>query len=352
MRRGERKGGDGAHGVACEGIPIMAQSGIPISRPYARNHVRQRRPRPRLARPADPVPRATAARRHRSARPGRATSRCAMACGWRIDVYLPEGAGHGRAPTDRRGVHPLLPPLQVHGARAPSHRRTSPSIATSSCRAATRWSWWTCAAAARASARATASARRANATTIARSPTGSSAQPWSSGAIGSTGISYLGAAACFLASTGHPAVKAIAPLFAVHDTYADHLFPGGIKCTTVTENYDELVRALDLDQRDQLAPYPYFNDPRYAGPQPVDDDTDGTRRARAVDAHRDSFRLRDLAPEIAFREEATSHDPAPSQRRLQPVLVPGAGPGPGRTSTRSRAGTTAAASSTARSRAS
>ncbi|MGE5615567.1 MAG: CocE/NonD family hydrolase, partial [Bacillota bacterium] len=40
------------------------------------------------------------------------------------------------------------------------------------------------------------------------------AQPWSNGVIGSTGISYLGAAACFLASTGHPAVKAIAPLFA------------------------------------------------------------------------------------------------------------------------------------------
>ncbi len=38
------------------------------------------------------------------------------------------------------------------------------------------------------------------------------AQPWSNGAIGATGISYLGAASDFLASTGHPAVKAIAPL--------------------------------------------------------------------------------------------------------------------------------------------
>lgn len=36
------------------------------------------------------------------------------------------------------------------------------------------------------------------------------AQPWSDGAIGSTGISSLGAAACFPASTGHPAVKAVA----------------------------------------------------------------------------------------------------------------------------------------------
>src|ERR1043166_9698665 len=32
-------------------------------------------------------------------------------------------------------------------------------------------------------------------------------EPWSDGRIGATGISYLGAAANFLASTGHPAVK-------------------------------------------------------------------------------------------------------------------------------------------------
>jgi len=135
------------------------------------------------------------------------------------------------------------------------------------------------------------------------------AQPWSDGVIGSTGISYLGAAACFLASTGHPAVKAVAPLFAVHDTYSDHVFPGGIMCTTITENYDDLVRALDLDQRDRLAPYPYFSDPRFAGPQPVDEDTDGSLLAAAIEEHRDGFRLRDLAPELAYREEAASHDP-------------------------------------------
>src|SRR3954462_8432048 len=114
------------------------------------------------------------------------------------------------------------------------------------------------------------------------------AQPWCNGSIGSTGISYLGAAACFLASTGHPAVKAVAPLCAVHDTYSDHVFPGGIKCTTVTENYDALVQALDLDLREKLAPYPYFNDARYAGPAPVDEDPDGTQLAAAIAEHHDS----------------------------------------------------------------
>ena len=135
------------------------------------------------------------------------------------------------------------------------------------------------------------------------------AQPWSDGTIGSTGISYLGAAACFLASTGHPAVKAIAPLFAVHDTYADHVFPGGIMCTTITATYDDLVRALDLDQRDRLKRYPYFNDPRFAGPQPVDDDLEGGLVSAAIEEHRDNFRMRDFAPELAYREEPTPHDP-------------------------------------------
>ncbi len=135
------------------------------------------------------------------------------------------------------------------------------------------------------------------------------AQPWSNAIIGSTGISYLGAAACFLAGTGHPAVKAIAPLFAVHDTYSDHVFPGGIMCTTVTSNYDDLVQALDQDLRDQLAPYPYFNDARFAGPQPVDEDTDGNLVRAAVEEHKDSFRLRDMALEFMYREEATPHDP-------------------------------------------
>jgi putative CocE/NonD family hydrolase len=153
------------------------------------------------------------------------------------------------------------------------------------------------------------------------------AQPWSDGVLGSTGISYLGAAACFLASTGHPAVKAVAPLFAVHDTYSDHVFPGGIMCTTITANYDDLVRALDLDQRERLAPYPYFNDQRFAGPQPVDEDVDGSLLQAAIEEHHGSFRLRDLAPELAFREEAAPHDPNLHSGACSPYWYLGQVPG-------------------------
>lgn len=104
------------------------------------------------------------------------------------------------------------------------------------------------------------------------------AQPWSDGSIGATGISYVGAACDFLASTGHPAVRAIAPLFAVWDTYADHYYPGGLLLNRLAENYDALMLALDHDRRDVLQQFAYFKDPHFRGPQPVDGDP-GDRHA-------------------------------------------------------------------------
>src|SRR5437588_109622 len=85
----------------------------------------------------------------------------------------------------------------------------------------------------------------------------------------------VSAASDFLASTGHPAVKAIAPLFAVWDTYTDNYFPGGIQLKSLTRIYDELMVGLDHDQRDILKNYVYFANPDFAGPQPVDEDRDG-----------------------------------------------------------------------------
>src|SRR5919206_236926 len=76
-----------------------------------------------------------------------------------------------------------------------------------------------------------------------------------------------GAAAMFLATTGHPAVRAVAPLFAVWNTYADHFFPGGVLLNGLAESYDRLMVPLDHDRRDLLANYAYFKDPNFAGPQ-------------------------------------------------------------------------------------
>ncbi|WP_417264564.1 CocE/NonD family hydrolase [Celeribacter sp.] len=108
------------------------------------------------------------------------------------------------------------------------------------------------------------------------------AQDWSNGELGATGISYLGAASDFLASTGHPAVKAIAPLFSVWDTYSDNYFHAGMQCTSLTQLYDNLMKGLDLDQRVYLKDYKYYASPDYLGPQPVDEDEEGMLVAEAV----------------------------------------------------------------------
>lgn len=70
-------------------------------------------------------------------------------------------------------------------------------------------------------------------------------QPWSSGLVGALGISYDGTAADMLATTGHPAVRAVAPLFASYDVYADVAFPGGIQLAWFTRTWSDFNRALD-----------------------------------------------------------------------------------------------------------
>jgi putative CocE/NonD family hydrolase len=135
-------------------------------------------------------------------------------------------------------------------------------------------------------------------------------QPWSDGVIGSTGISYLGAAALFLASTGHPGVKAVAPLFAVWNTYVDHFYPGGVLLNRLAANYDALMIALDHDRRDLLANYAYFRDPSFAGPQPVDEDSGGSLLREAVREHLGNFHMPDFITEFRFTDDRLPYDPS------------------------------------------
>lgn len=134
------------------------------------------------------------------------------------------------------------------------------------------------------------------------------AQPWSDGRIGATGISYLGAAADFLASTGHPAVKAIAPLFSVWDTYADHYYRGGILLNGLAETYDRLIGALDHDRRDLLRTFAYYADPSLSGPCPVDEDADGSLCRAAIAEHRGNFHMPDFITEFRFKEQPLPYD--------------------------------------------
>ncbi len=147
------------------------------------------------------------------------------------------------------------------------------------------------------------------------------AQPWSNGVIGATGISYVGAASDFLASTGHGAVKAIAPLSSVWDTYSDNYFPGGIQLKSLTKIYDELMIALDHDRRDILKQFSYFNNPDFEGPQPVDEDRDSVLLNQAVRQHLGNFRQTDFMAEFRFREEGLPYDPEFTSASFSPYAV-------------------------------
>jgi uncharacterized protein len=135
------------------------------------------------------------------------------------------------------------------------------------------------------------------------------AQPWSDGRIGATGISYVGAACDFLASSGNPAVRAIAPLSAVWDTYIDHYYPGGLLLNRLAQSYDALMVALDHDRRDLLGEFAYFRDPSLAGPAPVDDDTGGEARDAAVREHIANFRMPSFIAEFRYHDDALPYDP-------------------------------------------
>ena len=142
-------------------------------------------------------------------------------------------------------------------------------------------------------------------------------QTWSDGTVGATGVSYVGAAADFAASTGHPAIKAIAPLFSVWDTYGDHYYPGGLLLNRLAETYDELMVALDHDRRELLGRFAYYKDANLAGPAPVDEDN-GTLLQSAIRQHLGNFHMPDFIHEFAFKEEGLPYDPGFSSASFSP----------------------------------
>lgn len=145
-----------------------------------------------------------------------------------------------------------------------------------------------------------------------------SQQPWCDGNIGATGISYPGAASDFLASTNHPNVKAVAPLFAVWDTWSNHLYPGGVLLTCVTRNYGQLAEAMDLDRRDLIPDYAYFKDDDLAGPAPVDSDTNGEELAAALRDHEANFDMQDFAQQLRFRDAPLTDNPDYASDKISP----------------------------------
>jgi putative CocE/NonD family hydrolase len=163
-------------------------------------------------------------------------------------------------------------------------------------------------------------------------------QPWSNGRVGSTGVSYEGTTADFLASTGHPAVRAIAPRFALWDVYADVAFPGGLHAAHFTRAWEAANAALDANDpgamvagvflmqahgllapgRAQALDRPALRGAlrrffRWAlrGVAPVEADRDRALLRAAIASHGENFNVDDAARHLVFRDDVPPNAPIP-----------------------------------------
>lgn len=132
-------------------------------------------------------------------------------------------------------------------------------------------------------------------------------QPWSNGAVGAMGISYDGSCAEFLLVNKHPAVKAVAPRFALFDSYTDIAFPGGIHATWLTEHWGRMNDALDRNAPHEAAGW--WVKLFVTGVQPVQGDRDRSLRAGAVHAHRDNYDVHAQALALTYRDDIAPSDP-------------------------------------------
>ncbi|HYW53706.1 MAG TPA: CocE/NonD family hydrolase, partial [Dongiaceae bacterium] len=73
------------------------------------------------------------------------------------------------------------------------------------------------------------------------------AQPWSNGRVGAIGTSYEGTTAELLAATGHPAVRAVAPLYSDYDYY-DLFRPGGVFNEGLATGFARILAAMDAGE--------------------------------------------------------------------------------------------------------
>lgn len=114
-------------------------------------------------------------------------------------------------------------------------------------------------------------------------------QPWSNQRVGAYGVSYAGNTAEMLAINGHPAVRAIAPLFNDFDNFGQLIFPGGLLTVGFLELWGEHVHAEDMNDicRAEDASGADCDELRqtWLGVKPVDADRDGRLLAQAVSEH-------------------------------------------------------------------
>ncbi len=165
-------------------------------------------------------------------------------------------------------------------------------------------------------------------------------QPWSNGRVGSTGVSYDGTTADFLATTGHPAVKAIAPRFSLFDVYTDVAFPGGLHHSYFTAAWEKANGALDRNVPGEMVALIYMLQAHGAlppelahaidrplsnaalarvltfglgGVAPVDADSAERDLHAALATHCENYSVHEGAVHMTFRDDSPPNSPISGQ---------------------------------------
>lgn len=125
-------------------------------------------------------------------------------------------------------------------------------------------------------------------------------QPWSDGTVGSLGWSYTGTTSEFLLVNNHPAVKAVAPRFALFDAYTDIAFPGGIHSHWFTKTWATFNSMLDRNAIHEWGMLPALT---VKGTRPVDADKDGSMLGAAVAEHQANYDVHEQALGVTYRDD-------------------------------------------------
>lgn len=128
-------------------------------------------------------------------------------------------------------------------------------------------------------------------------------QAWSSGKVGTTGVSYLGTTAEMLLVNQHPAVKACIPVSNIFDLYGYIMFPGGVCQGPFIDVWGYTTRCLDNNNFKAFGP-----GARLAkGIHPVHKDKQSRMLKECVANHQNNFDVFKGLQDVTYRDDIQPH---------------------------------------------
>jgi putative CocE/NonD family hydrolase len=135
-------------------------------------------------------------------------------------------------------------------------------------------------------------------------------QPWSSGRVGTFGISYEGNKAELAAVPNQPAIRAVMPLYNTFDNW-ENVGAGGVAYHSFLREWGDIVAALDRNDvcgAEEVKGWSCWKDRLMTpGVRPVDADSDGKHLADLLKQHR-NLNVAEAVSKVEFRDDRLTTD--------------------------------------------